>query len=123
MSNNKSVINRIPNNITCNVPSRIDNLTLAMTRTLNQSKKQDIILDKQLTRAKMGTRKVRCPDCDHGYKYYMGKFVPCDQCAGTGRDKTEELWAVPCGKCNGTGKMEVCRERCERCGATGYIWE
>lgn len=44
----------------------------------------------------------------------------CHYCAGTGRDRTSDLWAFPCSHCNGKGQKTYCRKvTCKACYGTG----
>lgn len=57
----------------------------------------------------------RCQACNGtGYELQMGQET-CPDCAGTGRDKTSDLWAEPCRKCNGKGKVTYCRRGTTPC--------
>lgn len=51
-------------------------------------------------------KKIDCEDCD------SKGTVPCTNCDGSG--------TIPCYWCDGNGKVKLA---CNRCGASGYIYE
>jgi DnaJ-class molecular chaperone len=69
-------------------------------------------------------RHRRCGTCDGtGHELEIGEEL-CSHCAGTGRDKTSDLWLEPCRYCNGTGRRPFHRRSirpCRSCNGSGTI--
>lgn len=67
---------------------------------------------------------VRCRGCHGtGHELIQGE-EPCGSCAGTGRDKSSDLWAESCTRCNGVGRVTYCRRDwrpCRYCGGAGTV--
>lgn len=71
----------------------------------------------------MKSNKVQCPNCNGKGKYQVIGEELCGGCAGTGRDKTSDLWSEPCRTCNNKKKVSYCRTiTCSRCHGSGYIY-
>ncbi|AEQ33217.1 chaperon dnaj [Acanthamoeba polyphaga mimivirus] len=64
---------------------------------------------------------VKCYACNGtGTQYEMGEEM-CPGCAGTGRDKTSDLWLESCSRCGGSGRVSYSRRgrSCMQCRGTG----
>ena len=71
------------------------------------------------------TKLVKCGLCEGtGCPLIMGEET-CPRCAGTGRDKTSDLWSEPCLSCNGHKKVTYCRRShiasCTPCNGFGFV--
>lgn len=65
---------------------------------------------------------VVCHGCGGKGKIDTVGIETCGHCAGTGRDKTSDLWAEPCRNCNGKGKVTYARkEECRTCHGSGRL--
>jgi DnaJ-class molecular chaperone len=77
-------------------------------------------------------RHRRCGTCDGTGQELEMVEEQCPHCAGTGagtgRDKSSDLWAGPykniCRYCNGTGRRSYCRRSirpCRSCDGSGTV--